>query len=120
MTWSTFIIIRESEGHSALLSPTSLVICDELSAKFKDVSMDDVSASNANVTFFVVGYIGRSIVRRGRCSAFKKLLILNDDDVAPLTFVGNSNVLLELSDSGRFVHFVRILFRLDIFCCKKL
>ena len=95
-----------SDGNSAdvfseSLSPVSQAVCAELSEQLRNVSMDDFSVSDANVSFFVAGYIGRSISRRRRCSACKELLVLNDEEnVAPPDFVGNSNTLFHLANRG--------------------
>ena len=43
------------------------------------VNLDDLSEADANVTYFVSGYIGRSICRRRRCSACKDLLVANEE-----------------------------------------
>ena len=37
--------------------------------------LDDLPIDDANTIFFVSGYIGRSISRRRKCSAWKKLLV---------------------------------------------
>lgn len=42
-------------------------------------SFDDLEESDANVSYYVSGYIGRSIARRRKCSACKELLIKHDD-----------------------------------------
>ena len=39
------------------------------------VSLDDLSDNDANVAFFVSGYIGRSISRQRKCAACKELLV---------------------------------------------
>ena len=53
--------------------------------------MDDLEESDANVSYYVSGYIGRSIARRRKCSACKHLLIKDDD-------------LPQLADSVRLEH----------------
>ena len=41
--------------------------------------MDNFSQSDAAVTYFVAGYIGRCIVKRRKCSACKEILIMSDE-----------------------------------------
>ena len=43
------------------------------------ISLDDLSEVDANIAFFVTGYIARSAVRRRRCSGCKELLVKHDD-----------------------------------------
>ena len=43
------------------------------------VSLDDLSLNDANITFFVSGYIGRSIYRQNKCSDCKRLLIASGE-----------------------------------------
>ena len=46
---------------------------------FVDVSFDDIRCADANITYYVSGYVGRSISFQHKCSSCKKLLIAGDD-----------------------------------------
>ena len=46
---------------------------------FVDVSLDDITCADANITYYVSGYVGRSISFRLKCSFCKELLIAGDD-----------------------------------------
>ena len=46
---------------------------------FARVSLDDITCADANITYYVSGYVGRSISRRRKCSSCKELLIAGDD-----------------------------------------
>ena len=46
---------------------------------FVDVSLDDIRCADANITYYVSGYVGRSISFQHKCSFCKKLLIAGDD-----------------------------------------
>ena len=46
---------------------------------FANVSMDDITCADANITYYVSGYVGRSISFHHKCSSCKELLIAGDD-----------------------------------------
>ena len=46
---------------------------------FADVSLDDITCADANITYYVSGYVGRSISFPCKCSSCKELLIAGDD-----------------------------------------
>ena len=46
---------------------------------FVDVFLDDIKCADANITYDVSGYVGRSISFQHKCSSSKKLLIAGDD-----------------------------------------
>ena len=52
---------------------------------FSGLLLDDLSENDANIIFYVSGYIARSIYRRRRCSSCKVLLVKSDNP-PPLPF----------------------------------
>ena len=46
---------------------------------FTDVFLDDISCADANVTYYISGYVGRSIFGCCKCSLCKELLIAGDN-----------------------------------------
>ena len=48
---------------------------DWLVTFFSELSLDELSCIDANITFFVSGYIGRSVSRRRKCSFCKEMLV---------------------------------------------
>ena len=46
---------------------------------FLSVSIDDISENDANIAFYVNGFIGRSITRRRKCSSCKTMLLKSED-----------------------------------------
>ena len=46
---------------------------------FAGVSLDDITCADANITYYVSGYVGRSISCHRKCSSFKELLVAGDD-----------------------------------------
>ena len=72
---------------------------------FANISLDDMPEADANVAFFVSGYIARSIARRRKCSCCCKLLIKNIDSIKePLEIsgeiCGNYKELFEMANRG--------------------
>jgi len=65
------------------------------------LDLDDLSASDASVIFFVSGYIGRSISRRTKCAGCKELLVDNYDVPELHTCVPKEHAqLFEIADRG--------------------
>ena len=50
-----------------------------LNEVFAGVSLDDITYANANITYYVSGYVGRSISCRRNCSSCKELLVADDN-----------------------------------------
>ena len=50
------------------------------------VSLDELSQPDANVTYFIAGYIGRSIAKANRCPSCKSLLISDADREMEMDF----------------------------------
>ena len=46
---------------------------------FADVFLDDITCADANITYYVSGYVDRSIPFPCKCSSCKELLIAGDD-----------------------------------------
>ena len=46
---------------------------------FAGVSLDDITCADANITYFVSGYVGRSISCCRKCSSCKELHVADDD-----------------------------------------
>ena len=46
---------------------------------FVYVSLDDITCADADITYYVSGYVGRSISFQHKCSSCNKLLIAGDD-----------------------------------------
>ena len=68
---------------------------------FLNVNFDDLSESDANIAFFVSGYIGRSICRRRRCFSCKALLVVTDDPPSiPVCENEEHAKLFEMADRG--------------------
>ena len=67
-----------------------------------DINLADATESDTAVTYFVSGYIARSISRRRKCSSCKSLLIKNDDSPQIQSFAQNTETcsLLEVADRG--------------------
>ena len=66
-----------------------------------EVTSDDLSENDANVAFFVSGYIGRSITRRRKCASCKELLIKsNEVPPIPASEIPEHTKLLEMADRG--------------------
>ena len=51
------------------------ILCLQNILETKDVNLGDVSESDTNITYFVSGYIGRSVTRRRKCGACKEQLL---------------------------------------------
>ena len=58
---------------------TSIPEIERLVEFFSEVTFDDLSENDANITYCVSGYIARSICRRRRCSSCKSLLVKSDN-----------------------------------------
>ena len=52
---------------------------DWLVTFFSELSLDELSCIDANITFFVSGYVGRSVSRRRKCSFCKEMLVKGHD-----------------------------------------
>ena len=46
---------------------------------FADVSLDDITCADTNITYYMSGYVGKSISFCLKCSSCKELLIAGDD-----------------------------------------
>ena len=65
------------------------------------VSLQDLSENDANVTFFVSGYIARSVSCRRKCSDCKRLLVASGDVPELPTCVPPEHArLFEIADRG--------------------
>lgn len=49
-----------------------------------NVTLEDLSENDASVTFFVAGYIGRSLARRRKCSSCKTQLVQAVNESSPI------------------------------------
>lgn len=66
----------------------------------RGVSTLEMEESDANVTFFVSGYISRSISRRRKCSACKEMLITQTDREIQISIPPEHKQLFEMADRG--------------------
>ena len=55
------------------------MVCFDFNDVFTGVSLDDMICADANITYYVSGYIGRSVSFCRKCSSCKDLLIAGDD-----------------------------------------
>lgn len=87
-------------------SPPMVAIEDDTSwliHEMEDVSLDELSYSDANISYFVGGYIGRSISRQNRCVHCKEILVgdnvvNSEDDFSDMS--QEFRLLFELADRG--------------------
>ena len=63
----------------AINTSAELIIFDEFLEQQLD-NLDQLSSTDANVAYFVSGYIGRSISRRRKCSECKQLLLADKEN----------------------------------------
>ena len=68
----------------------------------KKLYSDLCGESDINVTYFVSGYIGRSIVRRRKCSACSAMLVATSDPAVNITqyIPADHRALFEIADCG--------------------
>ena len=64
----------------------------------RGIDLDNVSEADSSVTYYVSGYIARSISRRRKCQSCKEMLIKNDEMPSIVDFA--KNTLLELANRG--------------------
>lgn len=84
-----------------------------LKEMFANVSLDDMPEADANVAFFVSGYVARSIVRRRKCSCCSKLLVKNIDSAEEqleMSISGNYRELFEMANRGGLTEPTEICF----------
>ena len=72
-----------------------------LSEVLNDANLDDLSESDACVTYYVNGYIAQSVSRRRKCTSCKQLLVKSDEDLA-INDVSNEspNELIDMANRG--------------------
>lgn len=75
---SCMVILDASPLHSNEAASSSLLEVSWLVEFLSAVSLDDLTEVDANVAYFVSGYIGRSISRRRKCYSCKELLVKRD------------------------------------------
>ena len=65
------------------------------------INIEDISENNANVAFYVSGYIARSITRRRKCSHCKAML-MKSEDAPPLPLCQSKDhaKLFEMASRG--------------------
>ena len=54
---------------------------------FASISLNDITAADANITYYVSGYVGRSISCCCKCFSCKELLIAGDDSFSIYHFL---------------------------------
>ena len=64
------------------------------------LALDNLPIDDANIISFVSGYIGRSISRRRKCSACKKLLVGNEPCNIDFIPDENKQLFLQVDRSG--------------------
>ena len=65
------------------------------------VSIDDILKNDANIAFYVSGYIGRNITRRHKCSSCKIMLVKSKDISPPPQCESNQNAkFFKLANCG--------------------
>ena len=64
-------------------------------------NLQEMRESDANVTFFVSGYIGRSIGRRQKCEACKDILLVDRDNEIFLSNYVPQDYMKLFNDTGR-------------------
>ena len=88
--------IMPLDAPSLSLSDTSW-----LSTFLSGVFLENLCLSDANVVFFVSGYIGRSIARQRRCTSCKASLVASDDAPSLWQCIPDSSrSLFEMADRG--------------------
>lgn len=95
------ISVDTRESH---YTAAELLIFDEFLEQAVD-NLDELSPTDANLTYFVSGCIGRSICRRRKCSECKHLLLAHQDNelsVSDHLLEGCKN-LFEDADRGGLV-----------------
>ena len=72
-----------------------------LSEVLDDANLDNLSKSDPCVTYYVSGYIARSVSRRRKCTSCKQLLVKSDEDLA-INDVSNEspNELIDMANRG--------------------
>ena len=87
-----------------------------LNNAFVDVSLDDVTCADANIMYYVSGYVGKSISCWRKCSPCKELLIAGDDSFSIHHYLPDEyKQLFEnvncggLSQPSQFIYTVRAL-----------
>ena len=89
-----------SPSSSTLAADDHSWLVDELRVS----SSDELSSSDANVSFFIAGYIGRSISKQNHCSDCKYLLIsgvfVDDDRASSLDIHEDVRHIYEMANQG--------------------
>ena len=74
---------------------------DWLVTFFSKLLLDELSYIDANITFFVSGYLYRNVSRRRKCSFCKKMLVKSDDPTPIYDFLPeNYTHLFDIADRG--------------------
>ena len=68
---------------------------------FETISLDELSCTDANITYFIGGYVGRSISNRRRCCLCRDMLIASDCSNTHAHLPNQYTHLLEMADRGR-------------------
>ena len=66
----------------------------------RGIALDNVSEADSSVTYYVSGYIARSISRRRKCQSCKEMLIKNAEMPPIVDFAEDKSTLLELANRG--------------------
>ena len=74
---------------------------DWLVTFFSELSLDELSCIDANITFFVSGYLGKSVSRRRKCSFCKEMRLKGHDPTPIYDFLPEENThLFDIADRG--------------------
>ena len=82
---------------------------------FADVFLDDITCADANITYYVSGYVGRRISCCHKCSSCKELLIASDNSFSIHHYLPDETQLFEnincgsLSQPFKFIYTVTAL-----------
>ena len=78
---------------------------------FADISLDDITCADANITYYVTGYVGKSTSFRCKYSSCEELLIAGDDSFLIHHYLPDENKQLfengncgDLSQSSEFIY----------------
>ena len=68
---------------------------------FSELSLDELSCVDANITFFVCGYVDRNVSRRRKCSFCKEMLVKGHEPTPIYDFLQEEYThLLDIADRG--------------------
>ena len=74
---------------------------DWLVTFFSELSLDELSCIDANITFFVSGYVGKSVSRRPKCLFCKEMLVKGHDPTPMYDFLPEEYThLFDIADRG--------------------